>query len=73
MGWDDVSELRLPMGLFFIPYVICEYGESEEWQWQGKSKNSNKNLSLCHFVHLKFHMDKPVREPGPRQWYYLLR
>jgi hypothetical protein len=27
MGWDYVSELRTPMGLLFIPQVICEHGE----------------------------------------------
>jgi hypothetical protein len=29
MGSDDVSELRPPTGLLFIPQVIYEYGE----QW----------------------------------------
>jgi hypothetical protein len=28
MGQDFVSELRPPAGLFFIPEVIYEYGES---------------------------------------------
>jgi hypothetical protein len=27
MGWDDVSELRQPLGLLYIPQVIYEYGE----------------------------------------------
>jgi hypothetical protein len=27
MGWDDVSELRPPAGLLFIPNIIYEYGE----------------------------------------------
>jgi len=26
MGWDDVSELRLSVGLFFIPQETYEYG-----------------------------------------------
>jgi hypothetical protein len=31
MGWNYVSELRPPTGLFFIPRVICEHGEP--WWW----------------------------------------
>jgi hypothetical protein len=27
MGWDNVSELRPPMGLLLIPQVTCEYRE----------------------------------------------
>jgi hypothetical protein len=34
----------------------------------GETKNSEKNLSHFYFVHYKFYMDWPGREPGaPRQ------
>jgi hypothetical protein len=41
IGWDDVSEP--PMGLFFIPQVIYDCGESR-WNGtdRGKLKNSEK-------------------------------
>jgi hypothetical protein len=54
MGWDYVSELRPPVGLLFIPQMICERGEP---RWndidRGQPKNSEINLSQCHFVHHK--------------------
>jgi hypothetical protein len=52
---DDVSELRPPTSILFIPKAIHEYGES---RWndidRGKLKNSKKNLPS---VHHKSHMD----------------
>jgi hypothetical protein len=45
-GRDDVSELRPPTGLLFVPQMIYEYGEP---RWgdieREKSKNLEKNLS----------------------------
>jgi hypothetical protein len=45
MGWDYVSELRPPKGLFFIPQIMTK----EELRWnytdRGKLNNSEKNLS----------------------------
>jgi hypothetical protein len=69
MGWDDVSELWLPVGLLFIPQMMYECGEP--W-WNGidraKPKNVERNLSQCHYVRLKSHMDWPACEPGPPRW-----
>jgi hypothetical protein len=64
MGWDYISELRLPSDLLFITKMIYE---KEPW-WndidRGKPNNSEKNLSQRHFVHQKSLMDWP----GPPLW-----
>jgi hypothetical protein len=58
MEWDDVSELRPPMGVLFIPPIMYESGEVQcNDTDRGKLKNSERNLSQCHFVHHKLNMD----------------
>jgi hypothetical protein len=49
MGCDDVSELRPPTSLLFIPQVVYKYGEPR-WNdiGRGNQNNSEKNLSQCH-------------------------
>jgi hypothetical protein len=58
MGWDYISELRPPVGLFFISHVIYEHGEP---QWndigKGKPKDAERILSEWHFVSHKSHID----------------
>jgi hypothetical protein len=69
MGWECVSELRPTTGLFFIPQMVCEYGEL---RWNNtdreNTKNSEKDLSQCHFVLHKSHTDWSGRELGPPRW-----
>jgi hypothetical protein len=36
IGWDDVSELRLPTSLLFVPQTLYEYGALVEICWQEK-------------------------------------
>jgi hypothetical protein len=39
----------------------------EDWQNDtelGKLKQLEKKLSQCHFVHHKYHTDRPALEPG---------
>jgi hypothetical protein len=43
MGWNYVSELRLPTGLLFIPQVIFKYGEPRWNIDREKPRNSEKN------------------------------
>jgi hypothetical protein len=44
MGWD-VSEPRPPVGLLFIPWVICKHGEPWWWWcWLGKTPYSSRDL-----------------------------
>jgi hypothetical protein len=38
IGWDYVSELRLPAGLLVIPQVMCEYGEPRGMILTGKEE-----------------------------------
>jgi hypothetical protein len=34
----------------------------------GEKEVLKGNLLQCHFVHHKFHMNRPGLEPGPPQW-----
>jgi hypothetical protein len=51
MGWDDISELRPPTGLLFIPQMTYEYGEL---RWNDTDRenpnNSEKKLLQSLFV-----------------------
>jgi hypothetical protein len=51
------------------PQMLYGYGE-RRWNDidRGKPNNSEKNMSQCHFVHHKFHMDWPGREPETVRW-----
>jgi hypothetical protein len=52
-----------------IPQMIWVWRATVEWYSdRGKPKNSKKNLSQWYFVHHKYHMDWPGREPGPPRW-----
>jgi hypothetical protein len=52
MGRDDVSEMRPPTGLLFIPQMIYEYGESQCSDIERrKATNLQQNLSYCRVVH----------------------
>jgi hypothetical protein len=54
MGPECVSELRPIMGLFFIPQMIYEYGDSQ-WYYIDRWK-LEKILSQCPFVCSKSHI-----------------
>jgi hypothetical protein len=54
MGWDYVSELRPPMGLLFIPRVICEYGEPSH---RG-GPESHPGQSMWELLRTKWHWDR---------------
>jgi hypothetical protein len=46
MGWDYVSELRPPTGLFFTPQVIYEHREPW-WNDVGRGKLLTRPPELC--------------------------
>jgi hypothetical protein len=66
IGWDDVSELRPPMGLLYIHQMIYEYGQP---QWKGTDQVNPKKLReepiIVPLFPPKCHMDRPGQEPGP--------
>jgi hypothetical protein len=51
------------MKVFFCFSILMEHRWNEIDR--GKPKYSEKNLSQCHFVHHKFHMDRPGIETEP--------
>jgi hypothetical protein len=57
MGGEDVSELRPPMGLLFIPRMIYEYGGRWWYDTDRETEELRNNLYPCHFVYHKCHMD----------------
>jgi hypothetical protein len=58
MEWDNVSELRPPTGLFFIPHILYENREQRYNDTDRVNpKNSEENQSQCHFSHHKYHMN----------------
>jgi hypothetical protein len=64
MGWDLVSELRLPAVCCSAPDGIWEWRATVEWYWQEKPEELRGNLSQCHFVRYTSHMDWPGANPG---------
>jgi hypothetical protein len=55
-GCDCATELKPPMGLYFISQIY-KYGQPW-WNDNGRGKPKNLERSLCqyHFVHHKSHM-----------------
>jgi hypothetical protein len=51
---------------FFCVSILME----QRWNEldRGKPKYSEQDLSQCHFVHHKFHMDRPGIKPGLPRW-----
>jgi hypothetical protein len=68
MRWVYVSELLRLIDILFIPQMIWIGARRWNDTDRGKPKNSEKSLSQCHFIHHKFHMDWPGREPRPPRW-----
>jgi hypothetical protein len=57
MGWEYVSELRPPTGLFFIPRVICEHGEPWWWWRRLEITPDSSNRAVWQSYHLR-HLGK---------------
>jgi hypothetical protein len=58
VGRDNVSELRPPTGLLFIPKMLYEHALPWWNDFDGrKPKNWEKDTSRCHFIHQKSLVD----------------